>query len=53
MLCIEQLPRVNVTFYTMKGGLANNELAEIVTLEDKPVNHLYWSPQGQVCTHCV
>ncbi|KAG5178681.1 eukaryotic initiation factor 3b [Tribonema minus] len=42
-----ELPRVNITFYTMKGGASGNELAEVVTLEDKPVNHLYWSPQGQ------
>lgn len=42
-----EFPRLNVTFYTMKGGVTSNELAEVFTLEEKPVNHLYWSPQGQ------
>jgi translation initiation factor 3 subunit B len=42
-----EAPRYNVTFWTMRGGELGNELTEVVTLEDKTVNHLYWSPQGQ------
>ncbi len=40
--------RSSVTFWTMKGGEEGDELTEVVTLEDVSVNHLYWSPQGQV-----
>ncbi|CAM9486575.1 unnamed protein product, partial [Phaeothamnion confervicola] len=39
-------PKQSVTFYTMKGGASGNELQELATLDDRPANHLYWSPSG-------
>jgi translation initiation factor 3 subunit B len=38
--------KLNVSFYTMAGGKGRDELELIRKLEGKPVNNLFWSPQG-------
>ncbi|CAM9298035.1 unnamed protein product [Ascophyllum nodosum] len=43
------VPRLEVTFYTMKGGAGKNELQELETLRERPFNHIYWSPMGNIC----
>lgn len=32
-----------------KGGTGKNELQELETLPDRPFNHIYWSPMGNIC----
>ena len=32
-----------------QGGAGKNELQELETLQDRPFNHIYWSPMGNIC----
>lgn len=32
-----------------QGGVGKNELQELETLQDRPFNHIYWSPMGNIC----
>ncbi|CAN0498159.1 unnamed protein product, partial [Ectocarpus sp. 12 AP-2014] len=48
-LVLGDVPKLEVTFYTMKGGAGKNELQELETLQDRPFNHIYWSPMGNIC----
>ncbi|CAN0440392.1 unnamed protein product, partial [Discosporangium mesarthrocarpum] len=52
-LVLGEVPKLEVTFYTMKacvrGGAGKNELMELETLKDRPYNHVYWSPMGNIC----
>jgi translation initiation factor 3 subunit B len=40
--------KLDVSFYTMCGGKAKNELEKLYTLEGKSANHLFWSPMGNL-----
>lgn len=41
---------VNVTGVgCFQGGAGKNELQELETLKERPFNHLYWSPMGNIC----
>ncbi len=34
---------------SQQGGVGKNELQELETLKDRPFNHIYWSPMGNIC----
>lgn len=36
-------------FRLSQGGAGKNELQELETLQDRPFNHIYWSPMGNIC----
>lgn len=33
----------------VQGGAGKNELQELDTLRERPFNHIYWSPMGNIC----
>lgn len=35
--------------FVFQGGAGKNELQELETLQDRPFNHIYWSPMGNIC----
>lgn len=35
--------------FLTQGGVGKNELQELETLQDRPFNHIYWSPMGSIC----
>lgn len=46
---VHSLTRVADVVIVFQGGVGKNELQELDTLRERPFNHLYWSPMGNIC----